>query len=248
MEADFWLDKWTRNEIGFHEDRVHPLLKKYWRAVVDAHKPHLDLAAGNDNPLADKQAHDGQIEDSQANKASGTNVFVPLCGKSLDLLWLADCGHHVYGVELSEIAVESLFTENDLVFERTSEDLFTKYSGEHCGKNITIWCGDYFSLTPSMLPTIHLFYDRAAFIALSPQTRSDYLDALARLLGTNAFGLMVTLEYVDGLITPPPHSITPPKVKNICSANFLVETLGRGDSEVKGKPCTEHALLMQTIG
>ena len=45
---------------------------------------------------------------------AGERVFVPLCGKSLDLLWLAGEDHPVTGVELSPIAVDAFFQENEL--------------------------------------------------------------------------------------------------------------------------------------
>ena len=42
-------------------------------------------------------------------------VFVPLCGKSQDMLWLSAQNHKVLGVELSAIAVEGFFKENKLL-------------------------------------------------------------------------------------------------------------------------------------
>jgi len=40
-----------------------------------------------------------------------SNIFVPLCGKTLDISWLLMLGHNIVGVELSEIAVKELFEE-----------------------------------------------------------------------------------------------------------------------------------------
>ena len=47
----------------------------------------------------------------------GARVFVPLCGKSLDLAWFAARGHRVLGVELSQLAVDEFFAEHGLVPE-----------------------------------------------------------------------------------------------------------------------------------
>ena len=49
--------------------------------------------------------------------APGSRVFVPLCGKSLDLLWLRTQGHEVIGVELSAIGVDAFFAEAALMYE-----------------------------------------------------------------------------------------------------------------------------------
>ena len=45
---------------------------------------------------------------SSLGLAASDRVFVPLCGKSLDLLWLAQQGHTVIGVELSPLAARAL--------------------------------------------------------------------------------------------------------------------------------------------
>jgi thiopurine S-methyltransferase len=37
MKKDFWLDRWQREEIGFHQDEVNPHLRKFW--------PGLNLAS-----------------------------------------------------------------------------------------------------------------------------------------------------------------------------------------------------------
>lgn len=217
MEAKFWLDKWSKNEIGFHEQRVHPLLTSYWSDVVARCENQVDASLQT------------------------SNVFVPLCGKSQDLLWLMAQDHHVYGIELSEIAVEAFFTENHISFTKTVLGSLIRYEGE----NITLWCGDYFSLQADMLPTISLFYDRAAFIALAPSSRQSYLEHLILLLANTATGLLIAIEYDDGLVNPPPHSISPNQVKAACAAELSCEPLARSDAEVKGKPCSEHALVIR---
>jgi thiopurine S-methyltransferase len=48
MDAEFWKQRWRDGQIGFHQDRVTPLLEKHWDA--------LDLPAGSKVfvPLAGK--------------------------------------------------------------------------------------------------------------------------------------------------------------------------------------------------
>ncbi|MFO1505908.1 MAG: hypothetical protein U1F23_02325 [Lysobacterales bacterium] len=43
--------------------------------------------------------------------APGARVLVPLCGKTLDMLWLAEQGLHVLGVDLAPLAIESFLHE-----------------------------------------------------------------------------------------------------------------------------------------
>ena len=51
---------------------------------------------------------------------------MPLCGKSLDLLWLAAQGHRVLGVEISPLAVDAFFAEQDLTPTVTDEPPFRR--------------------------------------------------------------------------------------------------------------------------
>ena len=48
---------------------------------------------------------------------------MPLCGKSLDLLWLRDQGHLVIGVELSATAFEDFCLENGIPARRRNKPI-----------------------------------------------------------------------------------------------------------------------------
>ena len=49
---------------------------------------------------------------------AGTRVFVPLCGKSLDMRYLVSLGHEVVGIDLSEDAIDAFFSEGGESYER----------------------------------------------------------------------------------------------------------------------------------
>jgi len=92
---------------------------------------------------------------SELNLKPGDCIFVPLCGKTKDMLWLAEKGFHVIGVELSPIACNDFFTELNITPHITKQSKFTKYQYN----NIELLCGDLFNLTSIDLPTIHAVYD-----------------------------------------------------------------------------------------
>ncbi|XP_038652913.1 probable thiopurine S-methyltransferase isoform X2 [Scyliorhinus canicula] len=54
--------------------------------------------------------------DVMLNGRKQIRIFFPLCGKAVDMKWLADQGHTVVGVELSEIAVKQFFTDQNLSY------------------------------------------------------------------------------------------------------------------------------------
>ncbi|NTV70310.1 MAG: thiopurine S-methyltransferase [Azonexaceae bacterium] len=117
-------------------------------------------------------------------------VFVPLCGKSLDLLWLAGQGHQVIGVELSSLAVGAFFHENKLQPTRRKVGKFTLW--EH--GRIGILCGDFFELTAADLGDISVVFDRASLTALPDDIRGDYVAQLRRILPARYRMLLLTTE------------------------------------------------------
>jgi thiopurine S-methyltransferase len=174
--------------------------------------------------------HEGQVNAYLARHyadlglATGETVFVPLCGKSVDLRWLADQGAHVVGVELSPIAAESFFAEQRLMPRIRKEAAFTVWESGP----IRLLCGDYFALAPADLAGVHTVYDRAALIALPPERRADYVAHLDRLLPGAHRTLLITLEYPQEQMQGPPFSVAEREVHSLF-AGARVERLGIQD-------------------
>ena len=118
-------------------------------------------------------------------------VFVPLCGKSRDMLWLHERGHEVIGVELSPIAARDFYAENKIPSKSTSRGKFEQWEGG----GIKILVGDFFNLDSSHLADVAGVYDRASLIALPLDMRPNYAAHLAAILRPEAEILLVTLEY-----------------------------------------------------
>ena len=128
-----------------------------------------------------------------------SQVLVPLCGKSQDMLWLAKKGHSVLGVEIVEQAAHEFFSENKI--SATQKDLadFRIYSDEA----IQIWVGDFFKLTQSHLKDVKAVYDRAALVALPPDLRKQYAAHLKEVLPKNTKYLLLNFEYDLETSKPP---------------------------------------------
>lgn len=140
--------------------------------------------------------------------APGCRVLVPLCGKSLDLVWLAGQGYRVRGVELSRRAVEDFFHEQGLQAQVSQRGAFEVWrSGE-----VELWCGDFFALRAEDVADCVGLYDRAALIALPPEMRADYMRLLSQLMPSGG-GLLVTLDYQQALLGGPPFSVADDEVQ-----------------------------------
>lgn len=140
---------------------------------------------------------------SSLSVAKGSTVFVPLCGKSLDMLWLLKEGYKVIGVELSEIAIEDFFNENKLNYLTHDHGAFRYYtSGE-----LTILHGNYFDITEQEIGHCTACYDRASLIALPREMRQRYVNKLKGFDKMASQQLLVTLEYDQTITNGPPFSV-----------------------------------------
>lgn len=157
--------------------------------------------------------------------AAGAPVFVPLCGKSLDMLWLAGQGYRVLGVEISPLAVEAFFEENRIVPEVTEEVRFTRYRVDE----IEILCGDFFDLEPANLAGIGAIYDHASLIALPPEMRPGYAAHLQALSNPETRILLITLDYDQQQMSGPPFSVDESEVQALHGGRFAIRRLATLD-------------------
>lgn len=154
-----------------------------------------------------------------------SRVFVPLCGKSLDMVWLAERGHRVLGVELSALAVRQFFDERDLVPEVRITDAGT----HHMAGPYELIVGDAFALDASVLADCAAVYDRAALIALPPELRRTYATTAWHRLPSACQGLLVTLEYPQPEKHGPPFSVETGEVHVLLDADWHIDELERRD-------------------
>lgn len=161
----------------------------------------------------------------------GSRVFVPLCGKSIDMIWLANNGHEVIGVELSPIAVKLFFKENKLQPRKTKLGEFTLW--QH--KNIRILCGDYFSLTKKILGDIDIVYDRAALTALAEDIRLDYIKHLKLIVPQHATIFLLTIEDAAPDSTPELTMGIDEELAKICLDKFKIK-LSYVESVIEADP------------
>jgi thiopurine S-methyltransferase len=132
----------------------------------------------------------------------GSRVLVPFCGKSADLLWLATRGLDVSGVEISDIAVEAFFEENELPYEIGEDGGLPCYRATSAP--VRIYCGDYFAFDAG---PFHSLYDRGALVAVPADGRPAYVEKTRSLLEDDAFRMIITLTYDQSRIDGPPFSI-----------------------------------------
>ena len=177
------------------------------------------------------------------NVPPGRRVFVPLCGKSLDLGWLLAQGYAVAGAELSELAVTQLFLE--LGIEPTISEV-GKHKHFH-GEKIDIFVGDLFDLSRKLLGPVDAVYDRAALVALPDAMRVQYTEHLKSLTSL-APQLVIGYEYDQTIVPGPPFSVTSDELHRHYSDSYTLTPLARINvpNGLKGKcPATEHVWRLE---
>ncbi len=207
MEPEFWLERWEKKEIGFHQADINRFLEQYWST--------LELA-------------------------KDSSVFVPLCGKSKDMRWLAQQGYRVLGIEVCETAVQEFFEEWDVQPSREHKGSFTRYSAN----NIEILVGDFFALTAEDLKAVAGVYDRAALVALPPDMRCNYVNMLAELLPAKTQTLLISFEYRLDARKGPPFSIDKDAVKSLFAEKCQINLFDSQPFELRGVAATEHAFQL----
>jgi thiopurine S-methyltransferase len=143
---------------------------------------------------------------------SGETVFVPLCGKSKDLIWLKEQGMSVIGNEASPEAVAEFEAENGSELP-----------------NLKILCQDFFSLAPSDLAGVSAWYDRAALVALPTQERAKYFQHLAEIIPPKAKGLLLSFEFLQEESPGPPYSVGDEELHALCGEAFNFTLVERED-------------------
>ncbi|MBN8431422.1 thiopurine S-methyltransferase [Microbulbifer salipaludis] len=151
-----------------------------------------------------------------------SRIFLPLCGKTLDIPWLGQQGFQVAGVELSELAVQQLFA--NLALEPEVEDLgpVKLYRTE----GIDIFVGDVFELTREVLGTVAAIYDRAALVALPEDVRRRYTAHLQNITGCVP-QLLITFEYDQRLLPGPPFCVSSDEVAQHYQGQYRLTLLDR---------------------
>ena len=169
--------------------------------------------------------------------ADDSTVFVPLCGKSVDMVWLAEQGHSIIGVEVSEIAVDEFFAMVELSPEIEEIGPLALYrAGPY-----ELWRGDLFELPAAVFDRVDVVYDRANIVALPPDIRRRYAQVLTMQLRAEVPWFLVSFTYDQNEMDGPPHSVPLTEIDTLFGEEFEIDTLA--DESV-----IERAAAMQERG
>ncbi|MEZ5966960.1 MAG: thiopurine S-methyltransferase [Planctomycetota bacterium] len=149
-------------------------------------------------------------------------VYVPLCGKSVDMLLLRQHGHEVVGTEFVVEAVHQFFRELGAEPERREAPPFESFAAP----GITILRGDAMAITRDHLGgAIDAVYDRGSLVAVDPARRTELADSLRRVSRRQGRILLVTLSYDQSKADGPPWSVDEATVRRLFARHASIEIL-----------------------
>ena len=174
-------------------------------------------------------------------------VFVPLCGKTLDLCWLTKKTKKVIGVELVSMAVQDFFAENNIDYLIQQDETLQKFSS----KSIDIYLSDFFDLNHEQTSSFKAIYDRASIVAIEKPERREYVDHLISFLDPAGRILLITLEFNQNQMEGPPYSVPAEEIEKLFAplgSLKLLETCDILDDRFRNKGLDrllEHVFLVE---
>lgn len=96
---------------------------------------------------------------------SNLRIFVPMCGKTRDMLWLAERGHAITGAEINARYIMAFFRDAALEYELRSEQIKPKrnvnvYAAK--GHDITLYQCDIFDYSVEVSGQFDAIWDQSA--------------------------------------------------------------------------------------
>ncbi|CAF0995300.1 unnamed protein product [Brachionus calyciflorus] len=174
--------------------------------------------------------------------------FFPLCGKSLDMAWLASLGHQVVGVEFVKSAIEEFFDENKMQFKLIELDKFKLYSS--LDEKLKIYHGDFFDFSNSYEESFDCVWDRGGLVALPADQRQKYAEVIHRLLKKEFRYFLDAFEYDTSLYPGPPHLATLEELEKNFGCKCKIKLIDTNPSyrlfseSLKDKPPVELLYLL----
>lgn len=207
--------------------------KNFWQERWQSHRTGFHQEAVNE----------ALVKFAPSTFRSKGRILVPLCGKSVDLDWLVNEGYRVVGVEFVPAAVSELV---DRLGPPTTEVQSCSFVQRDWGEQLTILQGDIFDLPSLGLGPFDGVWDRAAVVALKPETRPRYAEILRASIGEEGVILMRTFAYDQDKMEGPPFSVDQECVVRQLFPSLKVEVLESLRKEPDAK-FQERGMLWQSI-
>ncbi|XP_028452741.1 probable thiopurine S-methyltransferase isoform X1 [Perca flavescens] len=202
-------------------DRVMALAEweeRWQEDRIGFHQPHVHPMLKNN------------IDKVLAGRAE-VRFFFPLCGKAVDMKWLADMGHSVVGVEISEKAIKQFFEENNMTYNEEPVPAIPGAKVFKCSeRNISLYQCDLYNFSSSIESQFGAIWDRGSLVAINPRDREKYAALIISLMAKDCRYLLDTLLYNPELYEGPPFLVPNEQVNSLFGNSCDIELLSSLDA------------------
>ncbi|KAH9601739.1 TPMT family [Trypanosoma melophagium] len=195
--SEFWSNAWMTNNTGWKMgERCAPFTRNLYAFLQGAGLVAAEKPRENESNEDTSKKHEA-VRCFLAKKT----VLVPLCGDSAVLSYMVDCGvRHVVGADLNDQAL-TLQREREKNFKHLSfeskildivagvADTVVMHEATFGESRVTLFHGDiiklpYFDAYNTL--KVDFMYDRAAMMAIPPELRKAYVQAVTKVLTPTA--------------------------------------------------------------
>lgn len=161
------------------------------------------------------------------------SLFLPLCGKTPDMMWMYEHGHTVCGVEIAEQAIKELFEENKIEVDiQDIPDVGKLYKSKD--GRLSVYVADLFDMSAKLCGTFDIIWDSRSFVAINLCDHEIYRDLLLSLMKKDGLYVLSTIDYDPAVWPGPPHNIPDKLVRDVFGEVCNIELLE--EEERTGKP------------
>ncbi len=163
-------------------------------------------------------------------------ILVPLCGKTLDLAWLAARGHDVYGIEFVSEAITTVFEEAGL---EPVEEQVGPYRSWRSG-TLTLIQADFFEMDSTVLGPMDRLWDRGGLVNVDPGRRAAYVQRLRSFARAGAQAMVNVFSYDQTGFDGPPFSVPDTDFKALFASMRGIKLLRRDKTRVRQPLALQH--------
>lgn len=188
----------------------------------------------------------------------GGRIFVPLCGKTLDMKWLSEQNMFVVGLDGVRLSLEQFMSEQNLNF--TTEKI--PELGEDCevfktaDDKFHLYRGDIMDFSASIEGTFDAVWDRGSLVALRREDVPQYVKVIKSLIKPGGRCLVEVFDYdvkiMEGAdikppCPPPPFPMYEAELKDLYEPEFRVEFIDRSERKLVGHDVHTNIVLLTKI-
>ncbi|XP_072267737.1 thiopurine S-methyltransferase [Pyxicephalus adspersus] len=209
------------NSTEIKQDRV--LTDEDWKGKWEARQ--IGFHEKDVHPLF------SEFLDEIINGKTKLNIFFPLCGKAVDMKWLADMGHNIVGVDVAEMGMKEFFEEQNVPYvEETVAEIPGAKVFKSTSGNISLYCCNIYNISDSIVGRFDGIWDRGALVAVNPCDRKRYANLLLSLQNKDSRHLAVVLEYNPNVITGPPFYVPESEIEELFGSTCNFKLLKKIDA------------------